>query len=157
MVSCWNWLRRLECRLQLRGPSIWLEAFISWFLAMLDEGRLRGMKPPIGGSAEISLLMKIDTGIRNMKTKPSDVGLTLTAPSFYSAIDLICIQMLLWIWWLTCWRWFYFAITHISHRPSLSIYTWNKSLKALVNIVVDRLKKNRTVLADLYNYVQVDE
>ena len=32
-----------------------------------------------------------------------------------------------------------------------------KELKALVNIVVDRLKKNRTVLADLYNYVQVDE
>ena len=30
-------------------------------------------------------------------------------------------------------------------------------LKALVNIVVDRLKKIRTVLADLYNYVQVDE
>ena len=30
-------------------------------------------------------------------------------------------------------------------------------LKALVNIVVDRFKKNRTVLADLYNYVQVDE
>ena len=31
-------------------------------------------------------------------------------------------------------------------------------LKALVNIVVDRLKKKiRTVLADLYNYVQVDE
>ena len=31
-------------------------------------------------------------------------------------------------------------------------------LKALVNIVVDRYKKkNRTVLADLYNYVQVDE
>ena len=29
-------------------------------------------------------------------------------------------------------------------------------LKALVNMV-DRLKKNRTVLADLYNYVQVDE
>ena len=28
-------------------------------------------------------------------------------------------------------------------------------LKALVNIVVDRLKK--TVLADLYNYVQVGE
>ena len=31
------------------------------------------------------------------------------------------------------------------------------NLKALVNIVVDRLKKNRTVLADLYNYVQVGE
>ena len=31
-------------------------------------------------------------------------------------------------------------------------------LKALVNIVVDRCKKKiRTVLADLYNYVQVDE
>ena len=31
-------------------------------------------------------------------------------------------------------------------------------LKALVNIVVDRLKKKvRTVLADLYNYVQMDE
>ena len=30
-------------------------------------------------------------------------------------------------------------------------------LKALVNIVVDRFKKNRTLLADLYNYVQVDE
>ena len=30
-------------------------------------------------------------------------------------------------------------------------------LKALVNIVVDRFKKIRTVLADLYNYVQVDE
>ena len=29
------------------------------------------------------------------------------------------------------------------------------TLKALVNIVVDRLKKIRTVLADLYNYVQV--
>ena len=33
---------------------------------------------------------------------------------------------------------------------------WSQ-LKALVNIVVDRLKKNRTVLADLYNYVQMDE
>ena len=32
-----------------------------------------------------------------------------------------------------------------------------QNLKALVNIVVDRLKKIRTVLADLYNYVQVDE
>ena len=32
------------------------------------------------------------------------------------------------------------------------------TLKALVNIVVDRLKKKvRAVLADLYNYVQVDE
>ena len=33
------------------------------------------------------------------------------------------------------------------------------TLKALVNIVVDRYKKKkiRTVLADLYNYVQVDE
>ena len=31
-------------------------------------------------------------------------------------------------------------------------------LKALVNIVVDRFKKKiRTMLADLYNYVQVDE
>ena len=31
-------------------------------------------------------------------------------------------------------------------------------LKALVNIVVDRFKKKiRTVLADLYNYVHVDE
>ena len=30
-------------------------------------------------------------------------------------------------------------------------------LKALVNIVVDRLNKIRTVLADLYKYVQVDE
>ena len=33
----------------------------------------------------------------------------------------------------------------------------HNTIKALVNIVVDRLKKNRTVLADLYNYVQVDE
>ena len=33
-----------------------------------------------------------------------------------------------------------------------------EELKALINIVVDRLKKKiRTVLADLYNYVQVDE
>ena len=31
-------------------------------------------------------------------------------------------------------------------------------IKALVNIVVDRFKKKiRTELADLYNYVQVDE
>ena len=32
-------------------------------------------------------------------------------------------------------------------------------LKALVNIVADRVKqkKSRTVLADLHNYVQVDE
>ena len=30
-------------------------------------------------------------------------------------------------------------------------------LKALVNIVVDRLKKKIELLADLYNYVQVDE
>ena len=29
--------------------------------------------------------------------------------------------------------------------------------QALVNIVVDRFKKIRTELADLYNYVQVDE
>ena len=34
----------------------------------------------------------------------------------------------------------------------------NNVLKALVNTVVDRsLKKIRTVLADLYNYVQMDE
>ena len=35
----------------------------------------------------------------------------------------------------------------------------NVKLKALVNIVVGRFKKKkiRTVLADLYNYVQVDE
>ena len=30
-------------------------------------------------------------------------------------------------------------------------------LKALVNIVFDRLKKSKTVLADLYNYVHVGE
>ena len=31
------------------------------------------------------------------------------------------------------------------------------SLKALVNIVFDRFKKVKTVLADLYNYVHVGE
>ena len=30
-------------------------------------------------------------------------------------------------------------------------------LKALVNLVFDRLKKVKTVLADLYNYVHVGE
>ena len=42
------------------------------------------------------------------------------------------------------------------HDPVLRSYL-KFGLKALVNIVVDRFKKVRTVLADLYNYVQVDE
>ena len=38
-----------------------------------------------------------------------------------------------------------------------SMASHENALKALVNIVVDRFKKIRTVLANLYNYVQVDE
>ena len=37
------------------------------------------------------------------------------------------------------------------------VFTGGKVLKALVNIVVDKLKNIRIVLAVLYNYVQVDE
>ena len=43
------------------------------------------------------------------------------------------------------------------NRFYFALFDDGLTLKALVNIVVDRLKNIRIVLADLYNYVQVDE
>ena len=49
-------------------------------------------------------------------------------------------------------------VTFVSFSNPKYVLRLLKELKALVNIVVDRfILKNRTVLADLYNYVQVDE